>query len=149
MIRLFRESDMDSVLDIWLRASIKAHDFVEKEFWQSHVKDMREVYIPGSETYVLEDNNQVLGFFSLYEKTLAALFVDPDHQGKGIGTRLMDKAKSLRRKIDLCVYSENTTALGFYVKCGFTVKKERPEPHTGHRETLMEYTGAASLLSQS
>ncbi len=46
MIRKFIESDMNQVINIWLEASIKAHDFVDGEFWESKVKDMREIYIP-------------------------------------------------------------------------------------------------------
>ncbi len=54
MIRKFQQSDIDQVISIWLEASIKAHDFVNSEFWKSKVKDMREIYIPSGETYVYE-----------------------------------------------------------------------------------------------
>ncbi len=37
MIRKCIKIDMDSMLDIWLTASIKAHHFVAAEFWQSNV----------------------------------------------------------------------------------------------------------------
>ena len=53
MIRRFQQTDIDQVISIWLEASIKAHDFIESEFWKSKVKDMREIYIPSGETYVM------------------------------------------------------------------------------------------------
>jgi putative acetyltransferase len=85
MIRKSGGSDIDSVLDIWLPASIKAHDFVEASFWESQVENMRNIYIPASETYVFENKSKVVGFYSLNENNLAAIFVSPEFQGKGIG----------------------------------------------------------------
>ena len=52
MIRNYREADIEQILDIWLSASIKAHSFVGSEFWQSKVSEMRDMYIPASETFV-------------------------------------------------------------------------------------------------
>jgi putative acetyltransferase len=140
MIRSFASSDMDNVLDIWLEASAKAHTFVEREFWESKIEHMRKMYIPISETYVFSDNDTVKGFFCLYEDTLAALFVSPDYQGKGIGKQLLNKAKSLRKKLNLLVYQENTRSVEFYRKSGFTTMDERIEKSTGHIELLMEYS---------
>lgn len=73
MIRSFKLSDMDSVLDIWLQASIKAHDFIGAEYWRSKVPDMRDIYIPASETYVFSSEGKIEGFFSLCGDTLAAV----------------------------------------------------------------------------
>lgn len=140
MIRAFESSDMNDVLNIWLEASIRAHSFVGKEFWESRVDDMREIYIPASDTYVFSENGTVKGFFSLHADSLAAMFVSPDAQGKGIGQQLMNKAKSLRRKLNLTVYRENEKSIQFYRKCGFKPVKERADEHTGHIEILMEYS---------
>jgi len=139
MIRAFEASDMNDVLNIWLEASIRAHSFVGKEFWESKIDDMRETYIPNAETYVYSDGATVKGFFSLDGDRLAAMFVSPDDQGKGIGRRLMDKAKSLRKKLTLAVYRDNPESIQFYRKCGFTIIKERVDEHTGHIEILLEY----------
>ncbi len=62
MIRKYNENDMDSVLEIWLNASVKAHDFISAEFWESQVENMRNIYIPASETYVYEVESKVVGF---------------------------------------------------------------------------------------
>lgn len=139
MIRAFQSTDMNDVLDIWLRASIEAHGFVDRGFWESKVDDMRETYIPASDTYVFMEDSIIKGFFSLRGDTLAAMFVTPDFQGKGIGRKLMKKAKSLRKKMDLTVYRENPGSIGFYRKCGFVTIKERVDERTGHIEILMEY----------
>ena len=139
MIRAFESSDMSKVLEIWLETSIRAHGFVEKEYWESRLDDMREKYIPGSETYVFCENGIVTAFFSLHGDSLAAIFVSPDAQGKGIGRQLMDKAKSLRHRLDLTVYRENERSVRFYRKCGFVPVEERIDKHTGHAELVMVY----------
>jgi putative acetyltransferase len=139
MIRAFKPSDIDDVLYIWLRASAKAHSFVDIKFWESKIDIIREIYIPASDTYVFVDDKVIKGFFSLTGDTLEALFVSPDFQGEGIGRQLMDKAKSLNGKLNLAVYKENPKSIDFYKKCGFIITGEKIDEHTGHIEFLMEY----------
>ncbi len=52
MIRKSQQSDITQILDICLNASIKAHGFIKKEFWESKIPDMRDIYLPSTETYV-------------------------------------------------------------------------------------------------
>ena len=139
MIRNFQESDIDQVVNIWLEASIKAHGFVKSEFWKSKVKDMREIYIPSGETYVYDEEGMIKGFVSLFENTLAAIFVSPNYQGTGIGKQLMTKSKEVRESLSLTVYKENRKSVEFYKKCGFKIKREQIDAHTGHPELLMVF----------
>ncbi|MFA6717339.1 MAG: N-acetyltransferase [Victivallaceae bacterium] len=139
MIRKFIDADTERVLEIWLEASVNAHNFVKREFWESKIDDMKELYLPGSETYVYEENGEVKGFFSLVDETLAALFVAPDRQGQGCGKKLIAKAKELRPALKLTVYSKNTKSVDFYRKCGFKTVKEQTDKHTGETELMMEY----------
>ncbi|MDQ7733135.1 N-acetyltransferase [Halomonas sp. SpR1] len=141
MIRKYREADIDQILDIWLSASIKAHDFIEPEYWMSKVSEMRDVYLPASETFVFESGEQIAGFYSLYEDTLAAIFVSPRLQGKGVGSALIDDAKSRRECLQLSVYSENDPSIHFYKKHEFISLGEQVDERTGHPEFIMEYYG--------
>ena len=88
MIRKYNSNDLDSVLEIWLEASVKAHDFVSADFWESQVESMRNVYIPASEVFVYEIESKIVGFYALHENNLAAIFVFPAFQGQGIGKQL-------------------------------------------------------------
>lgn len=129
---------MDDVIEIWLDASARAHDFVDRQFWQSKVGEMKDVYIPASETYVYEDEEGIKGFFSLCENTLAAVFVAPEHQGEGVGRKLIQKAKDLRGELELRVYKDNGKAVRFYEMCGFKCVSEEVDEHTGHPELVMK-----------
>ncbi|WP_320170229.1 N-acetyltransferase [Maridesulfovibrio sp.] len=137
MIRKFNIQDMDMVLNIWLEASIQAHCFISRDFWESKVSDMRNIYIPNSETYVYEADGTVKGFIALHHNTVAALFVSPDSQRQGIGTQLLEEAKSMIPNLNLTVYKANSNGIRFYRKCGFRVAKEQIDEHTGHPELLM------------
>ncbi|MEC6906613.1 N-acetyltransferase [Photobacterium piscicola] len=136
MIRKYTSQDINAVLNIWLTSSIKAHDFVAAEFWESQVSNMRNVYIPISKTYVFELESKVVGFYSLYENMLAAIFILPECQGKGIGKQLIAHAKDQCPSLTLNVYTENVASYQFYLSQGFTIASEQICEHTGH----MEYT---------
>ena len=36
MVRRMEETDLDSVMQIWLESNIKAHDFIPKEYWENN-----------------------------------------------------------------------------------------------------------------
>jgi putative acetyltransferase len=139
MIRGFHPSDMDAVIEIWLDASIRAHDFVAENFWRSRVIDMREVYIPASETYVYEEAGCIRGFVCLVGEALAALFVSPRAQGRGVGQKLIEKSKHVRQNLNLTVYKENQKSVDFYKRCGFRSVKEQIDKYTGHSEIVMVF----------
>ena len=139
MIRKIEPEEINDVLDVWISASIQAHSFIDKEFWKSKIDDMRELYIPNSDTYIFKENEIIKGFFSLHGNMLAAMFVSPWFQGNGIGRKMMEKAKSLRDRLELTAYKENPKSIEFYGKCGFQIIKEKVDIHTGHVEVLMNY----------
>ncbi|PMO37099.1 GNAT family N-acetyltransferase [Vibrio splendidus] len=137
MIREYNPTDIEAVLDIWLTASIKAHDFVDLEFWESQVANMRDLYIPASTTYVYQVDGEVRGFYSLYEGILAAIFVGTEYQGSGIGKQLIDHAKLECPNLSLNVYKENQATIQFYLSQGFSIVSEQVDEHTGHQEYTM------------
>ncbi|MDI9433308.1 MAG: GNAT family N-acetyltransferase [Sedimentisphaerales bacterium] len=141
MIRRFRDSDMEDVINIWLDASVEAHDFIDRQFWRSKVGDMKDVYLPACETYVYEDEQGIRGFLSLEGNTLAALFVSPECQGQGIGRKLVERAKDLRDHLELCVYKDNHKSVRFYETCGFRSVSEKLDKHTGCPESVMRFCG--------
>ncbi|EGQ7970901.1 N-acetyltransferase [Vibrio cholerae] len=139
MIRKLKPTDIELILTIWLNTSIKAHGFVSPEFWKSQVPSMRDIYIPASETYVYEKNGEIVGFYSLYEDMLAAIFVAPEHQCKGIGKELIAHVKSQRNALTLSVYKANHASYQFYLKQGFITISEQLDEHTGHPECMMKW----------
>ena len=95
MIRAFKEEDTEAVIRIWLEASILSHSFIDKAYWEEKADAMRTLYLPLSEVVVDEDKDtgEVIAFIAFVEDYLAALFVAPAHQKKGVGSRLLALAK--------------------------------------------------------
>jgi len=131
--------DIPAMVEIWLSASIRAHNFISSDFWHKNAIEMRDRYLPASENWVYCENERILGFVALQQNTLAALFVTPGHQGRGIGRQLLNHAKTLRRMLSLTVYEANTKAIEFYSHHGFKMMIAQKDPHTGHSELLMSY----------
>lgn len=138
MIRASEESDLDRIIEIWLCASIDAHNFISPAYWEEKIEDLRNVYLPASETFVYEDGETVEGFISMMSNHIAAIFVSPERQGQGIGKSLINFAKFLHPVLTLNVYSRNTGSLHFYKKMGFEACGEKMEEDTGEMETFMK-----------
>ncbi len=138
-IRQALAADITAMLDIWLSASIRAHSFISSDFWHKSSVEMRDKYLPASENWVYCENGRILGFVSLQQNNLAALFVSPDHQGRGIGRQLLNHAKLQRQTLSLTVYEANSKAIAFYSHHGFKMMIAQKDPHTGHSELLMSY----------
>jgi putative acetyltransferase len=131
VIRPYQHHDEEAVIEVWYAASLLAHDFVPASFWKTQKQNIRHKYLPVAQTWVYEQDGQVVGFMSLLENYIGALFVHPDHQGQGIGTQLIDHAKAMHRVLLLDVFKQNTRSLHFYEKCGFEVTAENIDAATG------------------
>ena len=55
MIRKLEDKDIDKVMNIWLESTIKAHDFISKEYWESNYNTVKEVYIPIADSFIYEE----------------------------------------------------------------------------------------------
>jgi putative acetyltransferase len=133
----FTPADTEAVLAIWLEASLQAHHFIDPTYWHANLAPMRETYLPAADSYVLWQDGAALGFYSLYEETLAAIFVTPAQQGRGYGKALLAHAKRQRPALRLQVYRQNLASCDFYLSQGFQIEDGQQDPHTGCAEWVM------------
>jgi putative acetyltransferase len=138
-IRSNKKTEIDKLVEIWYKGSLIAHDFIDKDYWKSQQMEMEKKYIPMSETYVISNEKDVVGFVSMVDNYLAALFIDVKHQGGGYGKGLLNFIKSQRENIQLKVYKKNNKAVDFYLKNGFVIKEESLDEQTSEEEFLMEW----------
>ena len=140
MIRQYEDADLDSVLSSWENASKVAHPFLREEFQAQERKNIPELYIPNADTWVVEVDDQVVGFIALIGNEVGAIFLQPVHQGKKIGKLMMDKAKELHGDLEVEVFERNSIGRNFYAQYGFKLIEEKVHEPTGERLLRLKYT---------
>ncbi|SDO48084.1 GNAT family N-acetyltransferase [Alkalicoccus daliensis] len=139
MIRLNNNAELEEMMDIWYEGSVTAHGFVDAKYWASQRNDMKLKYFPLAENYIIRNETEIIGFVSMVDNYLAALFVNALYQGMGYGKELLDYVKDQYDFIQLKVYKKNFRAADFYLRNSFVVKKELLDENTKEEEYLMEW----------
>lgn len=138
-IRKLESNDIKEVVELWYETSIQAHDFIPSDYWKENKEAMATEYLPDSETYLAINEGDIVGFISMVGNYLAAIFVQTNMQGYGIGKKLLNYVKERRATIQLKVYKENTNSVNFYKKQNFKILSENEEENTNEIELLMEW----------
>lgn len=130
-IRAYGPADKRRLLDIWHRASLKAHHFLPPELLAEHKQMVGEIYLAKAETFVAIRDALPIGFIGLLGKHIGGLFIDPACQGGGIGRLLVAHALHLKGELELEVYARNEGACDFYRRLGFIETGRRPIDDNG------------------
>ena len=69
---------------------------------------------------VAESEGRILAFAASDGEELAALYVDAQAQGQGLGSMLLQELQARRERIELWTFQANAPARTFYRKHGFT-----------------------------
>ena len=131
VIRQYEDQDLNDLLTAWAAASEIAHPFLSEEFLASERENIPNIYLPNAETWVYEASGRVVGFIALIGTEVGAIFVHPSHQRMGVGQRLMDKAKDLRKELEVEVFVKNAIGRAFYTRYGFVTIAEKVHDQTG------------------
>ena len=131
MIRKYRKTDIEQILDIWFQASSLAHPFLEADFMEKEKVNVREIYLLNTETWVYAEGNFLLGFISMMGNEVGALFVRPEFHGQGIGTGLMDYVALIHNELEVEVFEKNAIGRAFYDKYGFELLEKHTHEETG------------------
>jgi putative acetyltransferase len=143
-IRQYTKSDLVSVLDSWEVATRLAHDFMTDDFIAQERKNVAEIYLPNTDTWVAEVDGEVQGFIALMGNEVGAIFLQPSCHGKGIGKALMNKAQELHGDLEVEVFKENSIGRAFYSKYGFEQLEEKYHEPTGQQVLRLKFTGNKS-----
>ena len=145
-IRRFKESDAEAVSQL-IRTTVSISN--KKDYPEDLMDQLIEIETPEhvlqragwTHFYVVEDNEQIIGCGAIGpywgkedESSLFTIFVLPDHQGKGVGRKIMETLESdeffLRAKrIEI---PASITGVPFYLKMGYHYKDDISEPDEEH-----------------
>lgn len=138
MIRKMEETDIDRVLEIWLDTNVRTHNFIPEQYWKDNFNTVKEM-LPQAEVYVYEDDrcSEIQGFIGIMDNYIEGIFVWSESQSKGIGKKLLDFVKTIRKQLHLSVYQKNERAVEFYQRENFKVQDGRIDESTGEEEYFM------------
>jgi ribosomal protein S18 acetylase RimI-like enzyme len=113
----------------------EVHTDAETHHW------VAEVMLPQQEVWVAEIAGEVAGFAALHEGWLEHLYISPGHQGRGLGSALLDLAMSRNPGgLQLYAFQRNERARRFYEQRGFIAEwfgdgsdNEEGEPDVRYR----------------
>ncbi|WP_304228467.1 GNAT family N-acetyltransferase [Lactobacillus kitasatonis] len=81
-------------------------------------------YLMSCKIFLAFEDVKLVGFIGFKPGKIEFIYVDPDKQGRGIATMLMEKAlNKLKRPIKLEVFTNNKQAKSLYKKFGFRTIK--------------------------
>lgn len=81
-------------------------------------------YLMSCKIFLAFEDAKLVGFIGFKPGKIEFIYVDPDKQGRGIATMLMEKAlNKLKRPIKLEVFTNNKQAKSLYKKFGFKTIK--------------------------
>ena len=138
MVRQYSDSDIDTVMQIWLDTNIQAHHFIPSDYWRTNCDMVREL-LSHAEIYVHEDEcaKQIDGFIGLNDDYIEGIFVKETMQSKGIGKQLLNHVKKVKPTLKLNVYQKNEKAIKFYLREKFNIRSENIDDNTGEKEFVM------------
>ena len=112
----------DEIVAMWRLSKKEAlgeynepHDFEGfLSFLTEKLEETHKMYI------AVSDEDKVIGFLAYKQGEIDQLYIAPEFQGKGLGTRLLNIAKEENPEgLELYTFQCNTNAKRFYEKHGF------------------------------
>lgn len=132
--------DIPAIADILMRSSRLAYTFMT---WDHSDEDFTEFVRASFDDWdaarIAEARCRVIGFHCLCDDVVDQLFVAPEAQRRGVGTRLLRDVMALRSTgFTLRTFRANRGARAFYEACGlvaieFGHSEEEDEPDVTYR----------------
>ncbi len=122
IVRRFRDEDLEPVLALWHASRRRAHwDIaVHRAFTIDDDREfMTGTMIPRNDLWVAEREERPVGFMAVAPGWVNQLYVAVDAQRSGVGSALIEHAKSLMDDIRLHTFQNNAPARAFYARHGF------------------------------
>lgn len=128
IIRPWHETDRPFLRTLYLHARRQSWRWLDGSDWQ--LEDF-DAATRDETIWVADDDGHRAGFASVYanDNFLHNLFVDPDWQGRGVGSALLQKVQSeFTSTGSLKCLAQNERALAFYQRHGWHVEAEGESP---------------------
>ncbi len=143
MIRKIKEEDLTKVMAIWVKGNFKANNFIDKDYWLEIYNDTKVDFLKKFKTYVYVKDNDILGFISIYENEIKAIYVKESNRNEGIGTKLVNYYRSNlaseEKEIFIKIFEKNMKSIIFFSKLQFKNTKIQLNEKFNESEYVMTW----------
>ena len=126
-IRLAKPEDLENVVGVWERSRWDAQPWLEERMNYSHesnLRQFRDVVARECDIWLATEEDKIVGLLAIADEQIDQLYVEPECQGRGIGSALLDHAKALvPAGLWLFTHQANERARAFYERRGFRAVK--------------------------
>lgn len=140
-LRLAKVSDAAELTRLFIATRTECFTFFEISYPFEFLKSLFEIkWIPGDGLWVAEVEGKIAGYMRLESTEFDALYVLPRWHGQGVGTALLDLAKSKSPgELWLWVFQKNLQARRFYERHGFHLDHETDGQENMEKEPDARY----------
>lgn len=121
-IRKMEASELEATVAVWRRSRWHAQPRLEERMGHTPEDDLRhfrDTVARDYEVWVAAEDGGIAGLLAVGRGCVDQLYVDPDAQGRGVGTALLEKAKQiLPGGLTLFTHQSNARARAFYERRG-------------------------------
>lgn len=122
MISPVQHEDRDRIVEVWEAAVRATHHFLSEDDIAMFRPLVRDTYLDLVQLFGMRAaDGEITGFVGVADRKIEMLFVDPAYHGQGIGRALVEYACSALGANQVDVNEQNSAAVGFYERLGFTV----------------------------
>jgi putative acetyltransferase len=137
VIRPYEPADEDDLIRVWLASTIPGQPFLPEAHWRAMEPEIREELLPVAETWIVEDDGELVAFMSLLGNLIGGLFTHPRHQGNGHGRALVEHARGRFDPVLVEVFEANEHARRFYSRCGFVHHERKLDEGSGLPQLIL------------
>ena len=144
ILRAAARADAPAIAELFLASRREALPFLPELHTDAETHDWVASHLLAThEVAVAEVDGRVTGFAALEAGVLAHLYVDPEHQGSGVGSDLLAWAKRRRPDgLELWTFQRNEAARRFYERRGFREVELTDGSRNEEREPDVRYAWA-------
>jgi ribosomal protein S18 acetylase RimI-like enzyme len=146
------DNDANEIANVYLASRAQALPYLRRVHTDDEIRAwIREVALKRGEAWVAKQDRAIVGFIVLVDEEVEQLYVLPGHYRCGIGSTLLDLAKTRRpNRLHLYTFQRNLSARAFYETQGFRIidtsdgtRNEETEP-----DLRYQWTAATRPLSR-
>ncbi|WP_227394470.1 GNAT family N-acetyltransferase [Jeotgalibacillus aurantiacus] len=136
----YHPSHASETVQMWRDSKERAIHQGERHSFEDQIHFLNHIL---SRDYTVELailNNQVAGIIAYNKNEISQLYIHQDHQGKGIGEKLLNRAKNNSSgELSLYTFEINTKAQEFYHKHGFEVIERSSDNEENLPDLLLKW----------